>query len=148
MSDQNAIKIVVDTNLWISFCIGTKLSTLVDAIIQKKVVLCFSNELSDEIFSVLKRPKIKAIIKEENVKDLFTILEHRVNFVATTPSIKDCRDAKDNFLLELAVSAEADYLITGDKDLLDLNPYNGISIITAQKFEAVLARLQDADTVE
>lgn len=112
MSDQNAIKIIVDTNLWISFCMGTKLTTLVEAIIQKKVVLCFSNELYDEIFSVLKRPKLKTRIKEVQVKNFFTILEHRINIITPTHLVNDCRDPKDNFLLEPAISASADYLIT------------------------------------
>ena len=55
--------------------------------------------------------------------------------------ITDCRDPKDNFLLELAVSAEADYIITGDKDLLVLNPYKNINIVSANDFEKILLAL-------
>jgi hypothetical protein len=141
MSDQNAIRIVVDTNLWISFCIGTKLSSLVEAIIQKRVVLCFSSELYDEIFDVLKRPQIQAIIKKDRVKELHKILADRVDIVSPSGSIHDCRDPKDNFLLELAISAHVDYLVTGDADLLALNPYQGLKIIKAQELEKILQTL-------
>lgn len=138
MSDQNAIKIVVDTNLWISFCIGKTLHFLKDAIIKKKVILCFSAELYDEIFDVINRPKIKPILKKENVKDFHNILEHRSNIADITFSTTECRDPKDNFILNLAVSAKADYIVTGDKDLLDLNPFHDIKIIKANELEKIL----------
>lgn len=138
MSDQNAIRIIVDTNLWISFCIGTKLTALINAIIQKKVILCFSEELYNEIFSVLERPKIQAIIKKDRVKELFTVLEHRVDIINSESSHDDCRDPKDNFLLDLAVDAKAQYLITGDLDLLVLNPFKGIRILKAHEFEEII----------
>ena len=138
MSDQNAIKIVVDTNLWISLCIGIKLSSLVEAIINKKVVLCFSHELYDEIFTVLKRPQIRAVIKEERVKELHNLLAYRADVVSPSGSINDCRDPKDNFLLDLALSADAQYLITGDSDLLALNPFHSVTIVKAHEFERII----------
>ena len=141
MSEQNAIKIVVDTNLWISFCIGTKLTFLADAIIAKKVIICFSDELYSEIFSVIKRPKIQAKIKEGRIKDLHNILEHRINYINPQDHISVCRDPKDNFLLELAVSAGADYLVTGDIDLLVLDPYQNLRIVKASEFETIISSL-------
>ena len=142
MSDQKDIKIVVDTNLWISFCIGTRLHSFIDAIIKKRVILCFSAELYDEIFDVLNRPKIKAKIDREKVKELHNILAHR-SIITNTPFYSsECRDPKDNFLLDLAVSAEADYLITGDNDLLVLNPYQNVNIINASEFEIILKNIK------
>lgn len=139
MSDQNAIKIVVDTNLWISFCIGKTLHFLKDAIIKKKVILCFSTELYDEIFDVLNRPTIKPIIKKGNVKDFHNILKHRSYFSDITFSTTDCRDPKDNFILNLAVSAKADYIVTGDKDLLILNPFHDVKIIKANELKKIIS---------
>jgi len=49
-------------------------------------------------------------------------------------TINICRDPKDNKFLELAAEANADYIITGDKDLLVLHPYQGIKILTAADF--------------
>jgi uncharacterized protein len=138
MSGQNAIKIVVDTNLWISFCIGTKLSFLADAIIHKKVVICFSDALFNEIFTVLKRPKIQNIINEKKFKELHNILQYKIDFVIPKDSINECRDPKDNFILALAAAARADYLVSGDLDLLDLKTFRGVKIIKADELEKIL----------
>ena len=45
-----------------------------------------------------------------------------------------CRDPKDDQILELAVSGNADCIVTGDDDLLTLNPFRGIAIITPADF--------------
>lgn len=49
-------------------------------------------------------------------------------------SITDCRDPKDNKFLELAVTSNASCIITGDKDLLELNPFRGIPVLNAAGF--------------
>jgi uncharacterized protein len=53
-------------------------------------------------------------------------------------TIKDCRDEKENFLLETAIRGKADYIVTGDKDLLVLNPYRGKEIIGFKEFENII----------
>jgi predicted nucleic acid-binding protein len=52
--------------------------------------------------------------------------------------ITDCRDPKDNKFLELAIDGNADYIITGDPDLLILHSYRGISIVTPSQFLSIL----------
>ena len=54
--------------------------------------------------------------------------------VQPTQKVEDCRDPKDNFILECALEAQPDYIVTGDSDLLVLHPYKGIKIITPTKF--------------
>jgi predicted nucleic acid-binding protein len=49
--------------------------------------------------------------------------------------VKDCRDEKDNFILEMAVFGEASYIISGDKDIQVLSPYKGISVLTLGQFK-------------
>ena len=49
-----------------------------------------------------------------------------------------CRDPKDDFLLGLAKKSSADYLVTGDKDLLDLKKYQNTEIITIDMFERII----------
>ncbi len=139
MSDQAAIKIVVDTNLWISFCIGSELHFLADAILDKRTLICFSEELYDEIFAVLQRPKIQKVVNLELVKELHAILAHRLEFfLPAHGTIHTCRDHKDRFLLELAVAAEADYLVTGDADLLVLDLYENTRIIRASDLKNII----------
>ncbi len=48
--------------------------------------------------------------------------------------IKECRDPKDDKFLEVAINGNATYIITGDKDLLELHPFRGVDIITATQF--------------
>ena len=54
--------------------------------------------------------------------------------VEIAETITDCRDAKDNKFLELAVSGKADCIVSGDADLLVLNPFRGIPILTPREF--------------
>lgn len=138
MPEQNVIKIVVDTNIWISFIIGRSLDFLIKAIKTKTVEVFFSQELHDELFSVLTRPKFQHLISEIKIAEIREIINSKVTIINPDCTITDCRDPKDDFLLELDVSAKADYLISGDLDLLVLNPYRNIHIIKAKDFEKLL----------
>jgi putative PIN family toxin of toxin-antitoxin system len=60
----------------------------------------------------------------EDVENLLLKIKNRAAFVNVTSNADACRDAKDNFLLSLAIDSKATYLITGDKDLLVLKTYN------------------------
>ncbi|MBL8133918.1 MAG: putative toxin-antitoxin system toxin component, PIN family [Anaerolineae bacterium] len=62
-------------------------------------------------------------------------------FITISSSVRICRDPKDDKFLELAVNGMADYLISGDDDLLDLNPFEGISIVSPREF---LDRMQSS----
>jgi len=138
MSDQNAIKIIVDTNLWIGMLIGKKLVSLKELLIQGKVRIYFSEELFEEIVKVIDYPRIQKIISKSKFYELISLLDEKIIFLKPDCEINDCSDKKDNFLLELAVSAQGNYLITGDNDLLVLNPYKNVSIITASEFENII----------
>jgi hypothetical protein len=87
-----------------------------------------------ELEQVIMRPKFdKYITVEERQRfllDFFTVIE----FIEITESISVCRDFKDDKLLELAVSGRAESIITGDQDLLILNPFRDIQILTVQSF--------------
>jgi uncharacterized protein len=48
--------------------------------------------------------------------------------------VRECRDLKDDKVLELALNGEAQYIISGDKDLLVLHPFRGVLVITADEF--------------
>ncbi|MBN2418080.1 MAG: putative toxin-antitoxin system toxin component, PIN family [Deltaproteobacteria bacterium] len=65
----------------------------------------------------------------------------RVEWIDVKHNFDDCRDPKDNFLLNLCVSGKADYLITGDEDLLILNPFQKTVIINYRKFQDILNNL-------
>ena len=63
-------------------------------------------------------------------------LSETIQFIDVIEQINECRDPKDNKYLELAVSGKAECIVTGDDDLLVLNPFRGIEILTVQEFLA------------
>jgi len=87
-----------------------------------------------EFAEVLSRKKLdKYLLEEERMRFLVALLRE-AELVETTETVTDCRDAKDNKFLELALSGNADYVVSGDEDLLVLNPFRGIPILTAREF--------------
>lgn len=137
---QNKIRIAVDTNIWISFLIGKTLSRLTDLIIDDKVQIIFSDEQLDELINVVHRPKFQKYFDPENVQELLSLIYSKVEFVQITDHFLECRDAKDNFLLDLMASGKADYLVTGDEDLLVLNPFHNIQIVDFKSFEEIIQK--------
>jgi putative PIN family toxin of toxin-antitoxin system len=136
----NPLRVVIDTNIWISFLIGKSLTGLSEAIISGQVIVLFSDDLFGELIKVLKRPKFKKYFSEIAIENLVALLYEKVELIEITYHFEDCRDAKDNFLLDLAVSGRANCLVTGDADLLILNPFQGVEIISYQHFQNLILR--------
>jgi len=129
---------VVDTNIWISFLLGRSLDSLINSIKSRQIEIFFSPELYDELFNVITRQKFKPYFTDIKIAEINEIISRNVKNIEPDCIITDCRDPKDNFLLELAVSAQADYLITGDSDLLALDPFHNVRIIKARDFEEIM----------
>ena len=131
------MRVVIDTNIWISFLIGKSLTGLSDEIISGRITVLFSEELFAELIEVLQRPKFKKYFNATAIEKLIVLLYDRVEWIEISQYFYDCRDKKDNFLLDLSVSGHADYLVTGDDDLLILNPFYGTEIVSYQTFQAL-----------
>ena len=132
------MRVVIDTNIWISFLIGKSLVGLADAIIANRVHVLFSDDLFSELLDVLQRPKFKKYFSSAAIEQLMVLLYEKIAWVNVVDEFTDCRDGKDNFLLNLSVSGHANYLITGDADLLVLNPFHGVEIVSYQFFQNVI----------
>ena len=88
-----------------------------------------------ELESVLSRPKFNRYITLEERQNFLLDFSQTVELILIDSfSTKECRDPKDNQYLELAVNGQAECLITGDQDLLILNPFRGISILSIWEF--------------
>ena len=122
--------IILDTNLWISFLISKNLNFIDKLIDNKTIKLIFSDELIEEFICVAMRPKFKRYFSNTDIEDTLRIFDSYGKIVKVTSDIKVCRDYKDNFLLNLAIDSKADYLVTGDSDLLVLGEVNKTRIIT------------------
>lgn len=132
------MRLILDTNLWISFLISSKYERLDELLFNQEWLLLFSQELLEEFVAVAKRPKLRKYISRDELEDLLETIDEVAEFVNVTSNISECRDPKDNFLLSLAVDGKADYLLTGDKDLLVLKKIGVTEIKTISEFFDVI----------
>ncbi|MCA2721483.1 MAG: putative toxin-antitoxin system toxin component, PIN family [Microcystis sp. M048S1] len=140
MDNKPPIKVIIDTNLWISFLIGKQLAGLKYLLIEKTLVPIFSPQLLNEINLVTKRPKLQKHFPQSKVQELLELLSIIGLCIETKSKINICRNAKDNYLLALAKDSQADFLITGDQHLLILQQFGITKIVTYQQF-LVICRL-------
>lgn len=96
----------------------------------------------DELDDVLRRPKFDRYVPEVKRLEFLSSLVNDARVVEITSTITACRDADDDKFLELAVSGHATYIVTGDADLLALNPFRSIVIATPADYIAMLSNQQ------
>jgi len=129
------VKVIFDTNVWISFLIGKRLSKVKKYISNGGIIIITTEQLLVEIKMVTSREKLKKYFNKEHVKELIELLEIIAEKVEIKPTNFISRDTKDNFLLDLIEYSKADYLVTGDKDLLEHHPFKTAQILTPTEFE-------------
>ena len=130
--------IILDTNLWISFLITKDFSFLDKYIETGKVKLVFSEELIQEFLAVSSRPKFQKYFTYKDIEHLLHVFDTFGVLVRVTSKLEFCRDIKDNFLLNLATDSKADYLITGDNDLLEIKGVQKTKILTIRELREEL----------
>ena len=134
----SASKVVVDTNIWISFLIGKALRGLQRYIFDGRVKIFTCKEQLIELSEAFRKPKLQKYFSEAQVVEFFDLLDDSTEWVTVSTATTLCRDAKDNYLLSLSIDAQADYLITGDADLLDLRHVNQTRIVKFTDFEKIV----------
>ena len=134
MPKSKSLKLIIDTNLWMSFIISNKLNVLDPLLFAGNTRLLFSTELITEIQETITKPKLKKYFKTNTLEEMFYAFEPFIDLVEVESIITICRDPKDNFLLALAKDGKADYLLTGDKDLLELKKFGKVKIQTIGTF--------------
>ena len=130
-------RIIIDTNVVVSavlFSNSPAREALVVALNNYTVV--FAQKTWDELAYVLQRPKFDKYIALAQRLHFLADFARKITVVDSRSVVTDCRDPKDNKFLALALDAGACTIVTGDKDLLVLNPFNGISINTPVEFLA------------
>lgn len=128
-------RVILDTNLWISYLISNSLKRIDQLVYADKVMLLFSEESLREFIEVARRPKFRKYFPESRIAELLEVFDYFGEVVNVTSKVTACRDKKDNFLLALAKDGQADYLITGDDDLLDMKIYGSTRIVSYRQFE-------------
>jgi uncharacterized protein len=130
---------VFDTNVLVSALLlpNSKPRQALDLALQKGRVLVGFAVLA-EIYEVLNRKQFRPYIDEDDVRSFLAALSRETEYVDVDEHITACRDPKDDKFLELAVSGRADYIVSGDSDLLALNPFRSVQIIPPHKFLALI----------
>ncbi|MFM7277507.1 MAG: putative toxin-antitoxin system toxin component, PIN family [Microcystis aeruginosa] len=132
---MNPNRVVIDTNVFISALLnplGTPKKVINIAVSQFTIL---QNEATyQELATRISKNKFDKYLEKDDRLDLLSSLKNRSLFVDIWHETRVCSDLDDNKFLELAVSGMAQYIITGDKDLLILNTYQGIPIITPAEF--------------
>ena len=123
-------RVVIDTNLQISFLISKEYIRLDKILSDKHIVLLYSQQLIDEFIEVALRPKFKKYFSAEDLQALLISMSDKAIFIEVSSTVNVCRDTKDNFLLALAKDGKASHLLTGDKDLLVLKTFGKTKILT------------------
>ena len=128
------MKLVLDTNVFISaFYWGGTPQKIIDRIAEGADELYISNEILSEIASVMHRPKFKSA--PEVIERYIRAIEKLGKKVFITGKTKGiCRDENDDDKLECGLLGHADYLITGDADLLILKNFQQIKIVTINEY--------------
>jgi hypothetical protein len=130
MPTKTKHRVIIDTNLWISFLLTNDYLKVDAMFASNDVTLVFSQELLDEFVEVAQRPKFRKYFSVADIEDLLKKVRTKAAFITVTTTVDLCRDPKDNFLLALAQDGRATHLLTGDKDLLDLGNVGKTKILT------------------
>ena len=125
------LRVVPDTNILISaFMIEGNEYRLIEKGFKKEILLLTSLVLIEEFKEVALRPRF-GFAKEEIDDFIDALLEVSVLVMPTQKIIGICRDPDDEKLLEAAVEGKANYIVSGDKDLLVLKSFRNVKIVTA-----------------
>ncbi len=131
---NDPVRIILDTNFWISFLIKKDYSRLDSLLFSKQAILVFSEELLEEFVTVAKRQKFRKYFSLTDLEHVINAIEAYAEFIKVKTDVTVCRDEKDNFLLSLAIDGGAFYLISGDYDLLELKVFGKTNIVTFTDF--------------
>jgi len=136
--ENKSYKIIIDTNIWISFLIGKSLKGLQYYIDNQKILIITCNEQFQELIEVFRKSKLKKYFTVEQIYEFTELISEASENVSLKTNIELCRDPKDNYLISLAVDSKADYLITGDADLLELLEVGNTKIIKYRDFDKIM----------
>ena len=130
------LRVVVDTNVFLSgILFGGNPRKIIMAWLAKQYILCISPQLKAEIINKLR---LKFDLPSQTIEIIEDALDLNSEKYIPRKKVYLCRDPQDNFLLELAQESRADYLISGDKLVLELKQYKSTKIITPKEFLLIL----------
>ncbi len=131
------MRVVIDTGVLVSAVLLPRSipRQAVDAALRRAKLL-ISEETATELDDVLRRPKFDKYVTVALRLEFLAALVNSAEIVAIEQPVTGCRDPRDDKFLALAVNGRADFIVSGDQDLLVLHPFQGISIVSPVVFLA------------
>lgn len=131
------MRVVIDTNVWISSLLipDSASAQAVDRALSHADVVV-SDATVEELSDVISREKFDQYVSLDDREQFLRRLLQVTTMVSVISEVTDCTDPSDNRFLALALDSESDFIVTGDADLLSLNPWRGIQIVSPGDFLA------------
>jgi len=127
------LKVIVDTNCLVSaFYSSNHSRQIIDLARKKKILIITSKTLNAELSEVFHRKVLANQLKKNHFLNKILALSYVVSPTKTITAID--RDPDDDRVLEAAIEGKCEYIISGDKDLLELKKYKKIRIVTPKEF--------------
>lgn len=132
---KNSLRCVFDTNVIVSAFLfeHSEPGRALDEVLNRGQIL-LSEQAAAELTEVLRREKFDRYVSRKRREELLKALIQEAVLVEATERIEACRDPKDDIYLELAISGQADFIVSGDEDLLVLTPFRGIEVLRPTDF--------------
>lgn len=136
------MRAVIDTGVLVSALISRRgaPAAVLGALADGRFSAIYTTELIVELVDVLGRPRMhdKYGVRSDDIAALIQLIRLRGELVIPTQTVVACRDPKDDKFLTAALAGPADWIISGDMDLLVLSPFEGIPILRPAEFVARL----------
>lgn len=127
------MRVVIDTNVILSAVLGGTLKAILDHWQNERFILVVTDEIVREYLDVLQRPKFG--LRGDVIDNIATFVFQFADFVVPTEHVQVVRaDPKDDKFLDAVIVGDVEYLVSGDKHLLNLKEYAGVPIITPREF--------------
>ncbi len=128
-------RVVADTNVLVSrLILPESLPAQILRLAELNSLLLFSESTMNELADVLSRQKFDRYVSRDDRRGFLERLGKIAEFIPIVQLIRECRDPKDDKFLEVALNGRAGVIITGDGDLLALNPWRGVEIVSPAEY--------------
>ena len=136
---MTSLKLVIDTNILISAALsaqGAPAQLVLCTLARHRLV--FSQTTFEELRTRIYRPKFDRYISLDDRERLLRDFNASAIWVDAAEPAQYCRDRDDDHFIEAALKSQADYLVSGDKDLLEAPPVQGLHVVSVhQALEAL-----------
>jgi uncharacterized protein len=132
---MDKLRVVIDTNILVSSILIN--SSTPDRAFKKAKelgIILFSDSTFQELQEILNRSKFDKYVSLSIRTQFLATFKLEAESIKIDQTIKECRDPKDDTILEVAINGKATHIITGDQDLLELHPFRGVAILTPKQF--------------